>query len=373
MKKKTAILLCIAMTAVLAAGCGKKEEPVTASSPEPVVTETETPTPEPTQEVIEASSAEMEEMVAEPITSLPDGQMYSYMTGEVVSEETGNLKPFAIMINNLSPAVPQSGLTSAEIIYEIRVESGITRFMAFIQDPGTLEKIGPVRSLRHYYMDFANDHDANIVCFGGSYIADNRVADEGLKTIDGMNSGGFYRSSDRVAPHNAYTSADGLRSQAQAKGMETTHAENYESSLLFNESDTVPAEGEDALNVKIPFSTCNPYFEYNAEDGLYYRFEYGAKHVDQETGDQLKFKNIIVQYVKEWTLDDESHHEDMDLYTEGKGLYITDGKAQPITWKKTGKTDKTRYYNEAGEQIRLNPGKTMFEVVPNTDSVSYSA
>ena len=370
MKKIWMAAISFALIASMAfAGCKKKEPEAVV---EPTPTPTPTATPEPTPTPVAAETLTPTPTPEPSKTPLPEGQMYSYLTGEPVSEEIGLKRPFAVMINNLQPAIPQSGLPQADMLYEIMVEGSITRLMAIYQDLGDLQKIGPVRSLRHYYMDFANDNMGWIVRFGGSYLADNRAAEEGLLNIDGMVDGAFYRTSDRVAPHNAYISAEGILTTAEAKGMNRDYPENYEPNLVFLEKEADLSGGVDANKVIVPFVWDNPYFEYNADEKLYYRYEYGAAHVDMETGEQLKFKNIIVQYVDQWAVpESSSDHQDMNLYTKGEGLYITNGKAIEITWEKKDHDDATRYYDKDGKQIEMNPGKTMFEVVNNPNRVTF--
>jgi hypothetical protein len=134
-------------------------------------------------------------------------------------------------------------------------------------------------------------------------------------------------------------------------------------------TDTELKDGTNALKVNIPFDS-NPYFTYNADDGLYYRYQYGEAHIDKETNSQLAFKNIIVQFVNETTISDEDH-QDLTLKGTGSGYYITDGKAIEITWKRVDNDDKTKYYDSEGNQIYLNPGKTFFEVVSDIKHVTF--
>lgn len=300
--------------------------------------------------------------------------MYSYLTGEPVDEAVGLQRPFGVMINNLQPAVPQSGLSNAEILYECMVEGGITRLLAIIQDPSQIAKIGPVRSARHYFIDYAMDNEAIFTHFGWSIFAEARINDNNLEHINGMvldGDGNFFRSQDRVAPHNAYVTGTGLIAEAEKAGYSRNYPEGYTPNLLFNYQDTPLTEGTEHTTVTIPFSWNSPYFTYNPEDGLYYRFEYGAEHTDMENGEQLKFKNILVQYAT-YSVISAQDHQDINVCTEGKGLYITDGRAIDITWKKTDVDDNTKYYDQNGNQLVMNQGKTMVEVVPDTMTVTFS-
>ena len=325
---------------------------------------------------LEATAITAEAVTAEETSDLPEGQMYSYLTGEPISTEIGSKRPFAVMINNLDAAVPQSAIVNADMLYECYVEGNITRLMAVFQDPTPYDKIGPVRSARHYYMDYAFDNSAIYTHFGWSFVAEDRIKTQGWTTINGQfydGVTGFYRTEDRVAPHNAYTTGQGLVDIANELGIDRSYPEGFKSNLAFNRTDTPLEGGEDALYVSVPYAIDNPWFEYNPADGLYYRFEYGAPHVDMETGEQLKFKNVIVQIV-----DQSLYLEDpilLELYLVGKGTgyYFTDGKVIPIVWEKESTNDRTMYYTTDGQQLKMNPGKTMFEVAPPEMNITWSA
>ena len=363
MKKKTAAL-CMLLAAGMIAGCGSQsavDTSMSAEAPEEMVTTASSSVPEetptPTEEAISAVSVE-------PDNGLADGQMYSYLTGEPVSTDVGNLRPFAVMINNLDAALPQSGIGSADIIYEAEVEGSITRMMAVFQDPTSLPKIGPVRSSRHYYIYMADDSEAIYTHFGWSPQAQAIIEGQGLEHINGMTdkSGAFFRTSDRVAPHNAYVDGSRLPELAQAAGYSLTHSSEYQPNLAFNTENTDLTEGEDAQVIHIGFSYDNPVLTYHSDDGLYYRSEYGGEQIDAETGNQLCFKNVIIQQVTKAILEDGEHLE-LGMFGTGTGYYATNGKIIPITWKKDSQQDKTIYYDASGNQLKLNPGKTMIEVI----------
>lgn len=305
--------------------------------------------------------------------ALGDGMMYSYLTGEPVSTEIGQKRPFAVMINNLQPAIPQSGIAKADILYEAMVEGSITRLMAVFQDIASVGVLGPIRSSRHYYLFMADDNDAIYTHFGWSPFAQKIIEDEGRQTINGMDydgDGNFYRTDDREAPHNAYATGQGLLNIATDRGMQLTHGADFQPNLKFNTVDTPLDSGEDATRVNIPFAYDTPWFDYNPDTKLYSRYEYGDAHIDRETGEQLTFKNIIVQYVGQVVISDYGHL-DIGLMGETDGLYITDGKAIPIRGTKPDEQYKTMYYDLNGNEIKLNPGKTMIEYVPDDCTVTF--
>ena len=374
--KLISLLACAALAGGMLAGCGSTQDTASVSvkkapteAPETTAAATDTPTPEPTEEAISAVSVSGD-------TGLGEGQMYSYLTGEPIDQTTGSYRPFAIMINNLDAAHPQSNVSNADLLYEAEVEGSITRLMAVFQDPSAFEKIGPVRSARHYYIYMSDDSDAIYTHWGWSPQAQSLIENQGLEHLNGMSdgSGTFFRSSDRVAPHNAYVNGAMLRSLAESMGYSTTHSADYQPNLKFNTADTPLGDGEDAQVIRIGFSYDNPVFEYHSDDGLYYRSEYGAPHMDQETGTQLCFKNVIIQQVSKRILEDGEHLElGMFGVADGTGYYATDGKIIPITWAKSSQDDQTHYYTEDGQELKLNPGKTMFEVISSEYTNTWGA
>ena len=322
-------------------------------------------------ENITVESETQTETETEVSEDVPEGMMRSYLTGELIPVEEGQKRPFAIMINNIQDSLPQSGIKYADMVYEAQVEGGITRLMAVYGDPTGVEKIGSIRSARHYYIDFARDNDAIYVHFGQSKYAEARIATESIKTISGLSAYGtqvFYRSTDRNAPHNVYTTDEMLEKGVELTDNERNHPDTYKGHLKFSSMDYAPDGGVDADKVSIPFDS-KPYFEYNTTDGLYYRYQYGEKHIDRETDEQLAFKNIIIQYVAEKSISKEDH-QDLTLTGKGNGYFITHGKAVEITWKRDSDKDVTRYYDKDGNEIELNIGKTFFEYVSNDKKVT---
>ncbi len=358
MKKRILTIAVVLSMLISAAACSKPKAAAV------VETETQAPATVIVSETETESEAEMSE-------DIPAGMMRSYLTGELVPIEEGEKRPFAIMINNIQDALPQSGIKYADVVYEAQVEGGITRLMAVYGDPTGVEKIGSIRSARHYYIDFARDNDAIYVHYGQSKFAEARIGNESIKTISVLSGYGtrvFYRSTDRVAPHNVYTTDEMLELGVEITKNERNHDKSYQGHLKFSPVDYAPEDGVDANKVSISFDS-KPYFEYNSEDGLYYRYQYGQKHIDRESEEQLAFKNIIIQSVHEKAISDEDH-QDLTLNGKGKGYFITHGKAVEITWERKNDKDVTRYYDKDGNEIKLNIGKTFFEYVSTDKTIT---
>jgi hypothetical protein len=300
--------------------------------------------------------------------------MRSYLTGLWVPEEIGTKRPVAIQFNNFKTVSNQWGIGQADIVYECIVEGGITRLLG-IGENFTGDKIGSVRSARHYFVSIADEYDAIYVHFGKTKYATSKMKELGIDEIAGESGIGttvFYRDKSIKAPHNAFTSLEGLTAGILKKGFRTEYKEGYQPHYTFYEEDTDLTGGNGANKVTLHFSGyTTPYFEYHSEDKLYYRFQYGKEHIDSVTGEQLAFKNIIIQFVKEWDID-KNDYQTMDLEdAAGKGIYITNGKAVLITWKKNEADRFMRYYNEAGDELTINPGKTYITLFPKdrTDDV----
>jgi hypothetical protein len=271
------------------------------------------------------------------------------------------------MINNLQPAIPQSGIGQADIIYEMLVEGGITRLMAIFTDYTGLEKIGPVRSARHYYDRKALEFDAIYAHVGQSIFAEADFEDypnlDNLNGLYGVGTVMFYRTSDRQAPHNCYTSSDGIVAGIEYEGYSTEHSSSYEKMFHFNAAVT-DIDGTPANKITTAYnSSRKPWFEYNAEDGKYYRFQYGDKQIDDQTGEQLSFENVIIQFAPHAPLAEELIH--IEWIGEGEGYYASNGEIIPIKWVKTSDNSVTHYYNIDGTDLKLNPGKTWITVFPD--------
>lgn len=352
--KVSMLMLMIAATALC--GCGKEE------------------TTEQNVEVTEGA----EEITAEPTIGAteeaPEGKVRSNLTYEWVDEEVANTRPLAVMFNNIEVACPQTSISKAGVIYECNVEGNLTRLMGIIEDWKSLEKIGSVRSCRDYYVYWAMEWDAIYCHFGGPalYVKDVLARDD-VDNLDGTILDGtvYYRSSDRKAPHNAYASGEGVLKGVEKYGYSLEHVERFSNlaphynfkpasqQIEFDDSYSIPA------NKVTPggYVVNKPWFEYNEEDGLYYRYQYGGKHIDDLDGEQLAVKNIIIQN----TIGESRDAKDYKFYhvvDENKtGYYITNGKAIEITWNKYIDWDKTRYFDKNGNEININEGKTWVCVV----------
>lgn len=336
-KKKLFVFTAVtALSAIVVCGCGQKESELTTITP-PTVTEMTAP---------------------QDITMVKDGMILNDLTGEWIDESYKDIRPIGIMINNLDAAMPQSGIAQADIINEMIVEGGITRLEAIFTQYDQVEKLGPVRSARQYYIRVADEYDAIFTHIGTSTLADAELASSGIDHMDGMSGLGnvfIYRDNSRNAPHNAYTSGEKLKAAIDQGQFRTTHDEGYEKKFKFNTKDTDLTSGKPANKIITEFNASRkPYFEYNATEKVYERYQYGDRQIDDQTNDILKFKNIIIQFAAQYSVD--GYLMEVETESSGNGFYATNGTIIPITWEKVGNI--TKYYDESGEQLKLNPGKT---------------
>lgn len=305
-----------------------------------------------------------------------EGMVISPLTGELVDEKIAGNRVVSCMINNIDVAMPQSGLSYADIMYECVVEGGITRLMGIFQDYKSIPKLGPVRSARHYYVDYSNEYDAIYAHFGQTKYAVSEMEALHTNELSGLSALGatvYFRDNSRVAPHNAYT--DGKKI---VKGIKKSKFEKKntmaEPRFAFNtEQEKLSAEdAKKAPIVRLNFNAySHPYFEYHKKDGLYYRFQYGTKHIDDQTGEQLAYENIIIQFAGYSNIDKKGY-QDLALVGSGDGFYVTEGKRIPITWEKNSKSDFTNYYTADGNALKVNPGKTWITIFPDNNKKGVS-
>lgn len=301
----------------------------------------------------------------------------SYLTGEEVSESAGRRRPIAVMMGNNIQGAPQSGISHAGVVYEAPVEGNMTRLMAVIEDYDSLEKIGSVRSCRDYYIFYANEFDSIYTHFGQAVYALQYLDAHMIDNLNGLYLDGsvFYRTSDRKAPHNAYTSFSNLQNGIAKYGYRQSYREDYNGHYLFvpEGTENLLENGTTANTVRLNcYGDNRPWFEYDAASKEYKRFQFGEAHIDQETKEQLSCDNIILQY-SSYQLYDSNGYLNINTTSGGSGKYITRGKAEDITWQKDSQWGITRYYDANGQEINLNPGKTWVEIVLNdrTDSIVY--
>lgn len=283
----------------------------------------------------------------------------------------GNERPIAVMIDNHSDAWPQAGLNKAYMVYEIVVEGGETRLMALFKGQD-LDKIGPVRSARHYFIDYAMENDAIYVHFGQSPQAQSDIKKYSINDINGIAEDGttFWRVKDKAAPHNAVTSTEKLMQSAKNKKFRTTSKEK--SVLKYTTEEVNLEEGIIADEVTIPHSNLQTVkYKYDEDSKKYVRYARGKEQTDWETKESVETKNIIITLCDNYTLSDVENKGRQGLKNIGTfdGYYITNGKAIKIKCTKNARDEKTVYKDLQGNEIKVNDGNTFVNICPTNAKV----
>ena len=359
-------ILCIA---ALCAGCGKKASEEAAQTQVPTTQETTTQAATSAPEILIQSDEEQKEETKDlPDYNLPeereekDGMIRSFLTGQMVPVEQANRRPIAIMMSNDKEARPQYGMNRAGVVYEAPVEAEMNRYMALIEDYDGLERIGSVRSARTCYTYFAREYDAIFAHYGQSTFAKKYLNNvDNINGLDGIGGTAYYRTKDRKAPHNAYTSGERVNKAIEKLGYRTGYGDSYEGHFQFARGkEQIVPDSDDAFKVVPGYPMNKPWFEYQESDGLYHRFQYGSHHKGNEG--LIAVKNIIFQYV-EWGHYASTPYLNINVHKGREGYYFTNGKYQKITWKKDGEFGVTRYYDLDGNEITLNKGKTWICII----------
>lgn len=336
------ILSAIAM--LLLAACSKKEK-------------AEDLVPEP-QEI------EEEIVEEEPVT------LYQAPFTGIMSEEEITRRPVLATINNHPRARPQSGISEADIVYELAAEGNVTRFLAIFQS-GLPEEIGPIRSARDYFVHIAKGLDAFYVAHGYSPDAKQLLQNRAVDNINGMQYDGtlFQRSRERRAPHNSYITGDNVLSGAEktSSPMEMQKMP----SLSFHESIESAKIGDIASSLVVRHGT-DPNFistyTYDADKGTYERMVNGILTVDKSDEKKVELSNVLVFETAHRTIDSEGRQA-VDIESGGKALLFHAGIAKEIEWSNV---DGILMPMENGVPAKLVPGRTWIHIVPTKPGAATS-
>ena len=309
---------------------------------------------------------ENKEEMGEPTENQTENIITAPVEEKKVQIFNGNDRPIAVMIDNHNLAWPQGGLNNAYLVYEIIVEGGETRLMALFKGVD-VSKIGPVRSARHYFLDYVMENDAIYTHFGWSPQAERDIKLYSVNNINGIteSSTNFWRTRDKSSPHNVATSTSSILKIAEAKGYKT---KSVKKSVLNYVTDEVKLEdGISATKVTIPHSTLQTVrYEYDEVNQIYKRFARNRAQTDWDTGNSVTTKNIIITFCDNYTLDDGENKGRQDLKNIGTfdGYYITNGKAIKIKCTKEARNLQTKYEDLEGNEIKVNDGNTWINICP---------
>lgn len=294
---------------------------------------------------------------------------YSPLTGLQVPDEAATKRQVtAVMIENSPAARPQSGLQDAGVVYEAIAEGGITRFVALYQEarPGL---VGPVRSIRPYFVEWAAGYDAAMAHIGGSYKAQQmiRSGEYGRDIDQFLNPSAYYRSTDRYAPHNVYTTFDRLDKLNQAKGNTGSTFEGFKR----KDSPGTAAKDAKVINIAVSSNTYNPSYTYDEASNSYLRNMAGAPHIDRESKQQLTAKNVAVIKVTTVRAMEDGYREQMAATGSGEATVFLDGRAIPATWEKAAAKSPLIFKDKTGAVIEFNRGSTWITAIPTNKAVTW--
>lgn len=281
-------------------------------------------------------------------------------------------RPIAVSINNNHAAWPQAGLQDAYLSYELIAEGGITRILAFFKDTNT-EKIGSVRSARHYFLDYAIENDAIYVHHGQSPQAQSDFSKLGIErvVVDNSKTGWRDTSLNVSSEHTLFTSIEKLN-----KGTNKFRKERNKNYLLNYSADEIDMssleKSSSANKISLVYSSgTKVYYEYDESNKYYLRSTEIGPHTDYVTKQQYHFKNIIAYQVDNYTINDGENkgRQDIKNIGSGSGYYFSDGYMIPIKWKKDSRSSQTKYTYEDGTELKVNDGNTFIQIVPSSGSI----
>lgn len=364
--KKRIFALCSALLLSLTvfAGCGSKPTEESAAS-EPEATATAAPTAEAESSAAESTAEPTEAPSTEPanvnlLTGLPT------LTDGAIGK-----RPVAVMVNNVDAALPQYGISAADLIFELPVEYDLTRLMAVYGDYTQIPEVCSIRSCRYYYPILAVGFDAIYVNWGmNEFVARPTVNSMDIDQYDGDEYGlgdCFGRDKARYESgyaweHTGVFHGPNFPSVLEKDKVRTDLKEDKTGTAFnFVEMDKNAApNGEDAQKVRVDFGANYSVFTYDEENHEYLKSFKDSPHMDGISKEQLKFENVIVleTEIKPYPGDEVIKYVDWEGGENAKGYYISEGKMVPITWSKAGMYDPLKFFDANGNELQLNRGKS---------------
>lgn len=294
-------------------------------------------------------------------------KFYSPLTGrEVPDEATTKRQVTAVMIENSPDARPQSGLKEAGVVFEAVAEGGITRFIALYQEarPALL---GPVRSLRPYYLEWTAPFAPAYAHVGGSQRALQTVRSGGYKDIDQFfNEAAYYRSDDRYAPHNVYTTSDRLDELNRSKGFTESRFEAWPRQA----GQAAAAPTASSIDITISGPTYNPHYDYDPASNRYRRAQAGQPHLDRELG-QIEADVVVVLKVAMSAGEEDGYREQIETSGGGQAIIFQNGGVVEGSWRKADAASQLRFYDASDQPLKLNPGQVWLSAVAQDNAVSW--
>jgi hypothetical protein len=298
---------------------------------------------------------------AAPVTTEP---LTAKLTGLPITDASINERPVtAVMIENSPTARPQSGINQAGVVFEAVAEGGITRFLTLFQDTEP-DYIGPVRSVRPYYIQWLAGFDAAVAHVGGSGDALNMLKSGVAKDLDQFsNPGPYHRISSRPAPHNMYSSVVALRELQQKKGYTSTYTP-----FARKPEAKSAAPNATSIDFNISGAVYNPHYDYDTATNSYKRSEGGQPHLDQQSGQQLSPKVVVALVMPQGS---NGIYTTYNTLGSGEAFVFQDGVLAKGTWHKASNKENFTFTDANGAALKLDPGQTWLSVVGGSNRVTY--
>lgn len=288
----------------------------------------------------------------------------SRLTGVEIPIELDELPVTGIMIENSPDARPQSGLTDAGMVFEAVAEGGITRFLALYLESKP-DFVGPVRSVRPYYLSWLQGFDAGVAHAGGSAVALEKIRNEGIKDLDQFsNTGPYQRVSGRYAPHNLYTSLNALIELQKSKGFTSSKFTSFPRKL---DTPITPTTAK-SVDIKISSTLYNTHYDYDAATNSYLRVLAGKPHIDERSGKQINPKVVIALVLSQGR---EGVHTTYNTVGSGRAFIFQDGGVTVGTWSKASDKEQLLIGDANGAPLGLNAGQTWLTAVGAENKVVY--
>lgn len=293
------------------------------------------------------------------------------LTGLLMDEQLAGKRPYAIMINNVKQALPQKGVSLADLIVEFPTEGSTNRMMAVFYEVKGIDEIGTVRSSRDYFVDYAEAMDAVYLHYGASPKAYEEMKKRKIDHLDGISGvvdkNLYWRDKARIEragrEHSVFTSGEKIETTIKALNVRT---DSKKEGAFFSFGTANLQEALQANEIQVPFSHyISPRFIYQPETGIYLREEYGKPHIDAGNGDQqLAVKNVFVLFTKVTSVSgDTSGRLAVKTTGEGKGYYFVGGKQVPIAWSKKDNKSFPVFKDEKGKILSVEKGQSWICVV----------
>lgn len=351
MFKKTILMLMFSLVLFFTSACGSSGKQTSTNTETPVATPVETKEPEET----DAPSSE-------------DG----FFNKDFIVPDS-KIRPVAVMIDNQGDKVlPQGGISQAQIVYEILVEHDITRYMAVFWNTMP-EMIGPVRSSRHYFLDYSMEYDAIYTHIGWSDYAKADIKKLKIQNINGLVRGNPFwdLNKNKGDWQDSFTSGDRIEKEITALKYPTEPKKGFP--FKYSDQLTMLESGEKAVDISIRFASkggaCG--YKYLPELNVYERLRMEKPHMERNSGEQVKTANIIVQQIASPLIPGDSYgRRNLNDIGTGKGYFVTAGRVVDIEWSKKARDSQTTYATTNGKPLLLNRGQTWIEIVPDLKYVN---